>query len=285
MFPSIFLRSPFCGRFLRRYADLPATFITSPARCFLMRCRRTVTGWSTGPTRRRPLIFPHDRWLWLLQNGHGSFSSSSPPSSQHECWAVTRFWYLQNRWAMNLTYVLDYRFARTPDGVIWTDTAYDQTFWEPYLRVFDQVTILSRVREVSKADSAWLPVNSERVRVEALPHYLGPREFLKRSAQIQACVRKALQLPCAVILRVPSQLAVVAASQLRRLHKPYGVEVVGDASAAFAPGVVKVKGRAFLRQWFTHSQTKICHNAVAVSYVAECLRRRYPSNKKATTLV
>jgi lipopolysaccharide/colanic/teichoic acid biosynthesis glycosyltransferase len=186
---------------------------------------------------------------------------------------------------MNLTYVLDYRFARTPDGVIWTDTAYDQTFWEPYLRVFDQVTILSRVREVSKADSAWLPVNSERVRVEALPHYLGPREFLKRSAQIQACVRKALQLPCAVILRVPSQLAVVAASQLRRLHKPYGVEVVGDASAAFAPGVVKVKGRAFLRQWFTHSQTKICHNAVAVSYVAECLRRRYPSNKKATTLV
>ena len=34
---------------------------------------------------------------------------------------------------MKLIYVLDYRFARRPDGTVWTDTAYDEAFWEPYL--------------------------------------------------------------------------------------------------------------------------------------------------------
>ena len=62
------------------------------------------------------------------------------------------------------------------------------------------------------------------------------------SAEIRASMRKVLGQPGAVILRVPSQLSIVAAEELRKIRKPYGVEVVGDASAAFAPGVVKVQG-------------------------------------------
>jgi lipopolysaccharide/colanic/teichoic acid biosynthesis glycosyltransferase len=186
---------------------------------------------------------------------------------------------------MNLTYVLDYRFARTPDGAIWTDTAYDEAFWEPYLKVFDRVTLLSRVRDVAEKDPSWLRVDSDQVMVEPLPHYLGPIEFLKRSRQIRTSMRRTLAQPGAVILRVPSQLSIVAAAQLRNIRKPYGVEVVGDASAAFAPGVVEVAGRALLRQWFTLSQKKICRNAIASSYVAECLRSRYPSRNGAETLV
>jgi lipopolysaccharide/colanic/teichoic acid biosynthesis glycosyltransferase len=186
---------------------------------------------------------------------------------------------------MELIYVLDYRFARTPDGTIWTDTAYDEAFWEPYLRVFDQVTLVSRVREVLENEPSWLRVNSAQVAVEPLPHYLGPLEFLKKSAEIRASMRKVLGQPGAVILRVPSQLSIVAAEELRKIRKPYGVEVVGDASAAFAPGVVKVRGRALLRQWFSRSQRKICREAMAAAYVAKCLQQRYPANGQAETLV
>jgi lipopolysaccharide/colanic/teichoic acid biosynthesis glycosyltransferase len=186
---------------------------------------------------------------------------------------------------MNLIYVLDYRFARTPDGIVWTDTAYDESFWDPYLEVFDRVTLLSRVREVPERSPAWMRVNSNQVVVEPLPHYLGPVEFLKRSKEIRAAMRRALEQPGAVILRVPSQLSIVAASELRKIRKPYGVEVVGDASAAFAPRVVDVPGRPLLRQWFTRSQKRICRNAIASSYVAECLRYRYPSKNSAETLV
>jgi lipopolysaccharide/colanic/teichoic acid biosynthesis glycosyltransferase/glycogen synthase len=186
---------------------------------------------------------------------------------------------------MKLIYVIDYRFARTPDGTIWTDTAYDEAFWEPYLQVFDQVTLVSRVREVVDRDPAWLRVNSDRVSVAPLPHYLGPLEFFKKSVEIRASMRKILGQPGTVILRVPSQLSIVAAAELRKIRKPYGVEVVGDASAAFAPGVVKVKGRALLRQWFSRSQRNICRQAMAAAYVAECLHRRYPGAKQAETLV
>jgi len=178
---------------------------------------------------------------------------------------------------MNLIYIIDYRFARTPDGVIWTDTAYDRAFWEPCLQVFDKVTLLSRVRDVPESNSSWLPVSSERVVVEALPHYLGPREFLKQSAQIRLRMREILDQPGAVILRVPSQLSSVAAGELRKMKKDYAVEVVGDANAAFAPDVVRVPGRAAMRYWFTRSQERVCGDATAAAYVAKCLQARYPS--------
>src|ERR1700760_3476564 len=186
---------------------------------------------------------------------------------------------------MNLIYVLDYRFARTPDGVIWTDTAYDHSFWEPHLQAFDTVTLVSRVREVAEKSAGWLPVNFDRVTVEALPHYLGPVEFLKQSRKIRARMREIFATPAAVILRVPSQLSSMAASELDKLGKGYAVEVVGDASAAFAPKVVKVAGRSLLRAWFTRSQEMICRKAIAAAYVANCLKARYPSERSREMFV
>jgi glycosyltransferase involved in cell wall biosynthesis len=186
---------------------------------------------------------------------------------------------------MNLIYVLDYRFARTPDGVIWTDTAYDCNFWEPHLQIFDAVTLVSRVREVAAKGANWLPVSSDRVAIEALPHYLGPVEFLKNSGRIRARMREIFDAPGAVILRVPSQLSSMAAAEMKRLGKGYAVEVVGDPSAALARGVVKVTGRPLFRYWFTRSQERICRDAIAAAYVAKPILARYPVGRNKGSLV
>src|ERR1700761_2469498 len=275
----------YCVKFLRRYDVRRAIFTTSRASCFSRPCTRLDMKSLTGSIPQRPLISHLGLLRWPVQSCLARQCLRCHPKSPFVYLAVIPCWYSQNRLIMNLTYVLDYRFARTPDGVIWTDTAYDAAFWEPYLRVFDQVTLLSRVRDVPDKSPAWLRVNSNQVVVEPLPHYLGPVEFLKRSKQIRRTLGRMLAQPGAVILRVPSQLSIVAAVELRKLRKDYGVEVVGDATAAFAPGVVDVAGRAFLRQWFTRSQKKICRNAIASSYVAECLHRRYPSKRGAVTLI
>ena len=186
---------------------------------------------------------------------------------------------------MDLIYVLDYRFARTPDGDIWTDTSYDAAFWDPYLRVFDQVVLISRVREVAAAGQTWRRVNSSLVSVLPLPHYLGPTQFIRQSAQIRRLMRKYLQRPGAVMLRVPSQLSNCAAARLQKMQRPYSVEVVGDASASLAPGVIRARGRSFFRWWFTRCQKQQCANAVGASYVARILNERYPARTGATVLI
>lgn len=186
---------------------------------------------------------------------------------------------------MDIIYLIDYRFARTPDGAIWTDTAYDAVFWEPYLHVFDRVKLLSRVRDVPVAEQSWRRVDSNRISVLPLPYYLGPIQFVRQSGQIRRLMNKYFQQPGAIVLRAPSQLSNTAAAQLRKMHRPYGVDVVGDASAALAPGVVRARGRAFFRWWLARCQRRQCVDAMGVSYVARILQERYPANAKAETLV
>ncbi len=52
---------------------------------------------------------------------------------------------------MDLLYILDHRFARTPGGEVWTDSLYETAFWRRYLTVFDRVRVIARVREVKAA--------------------------------------------------------------------------------------------------------------------------------------
>lgn len=186
---------------------------------------------------------------------------------------------------MDLTYVHDYRFHRTPDGAVWTETAYDHSFWERYLRVFDRVKLISRVKAVAEREETWLRVDGNGVSVAAVPYYLGPLHFLARANQVRECITSALTPGSAVILRIPSQLSNCAAAILQRRGVPYGVEVVGDPHAAMAKKVVKHPLRPLLRWWFTRNQRLQCSAALGASYVSEGLRRAYRPGRGASVLV
>src|SRR5689334_17486998 len=134
---------------------------------------------------------------------------------------------------MLLAYVLDYRFARTPDGVVWSDTLYDASFWSRYLTIFDRVRLIARVQQVREAEPHWVRVDSDQVHVHAVPFYHGPFQYVRRRGAITRAVEEALHDVRAVLLRVPSQLSTCAAGVLQNSGKPFGVEVVGDPSDSF----------------------------------------------------
>jgi glycosyltransferase involved in cell wall biosynthesis len=178
---------------------------------------------------------------------------------------------------MNLVVTLEYRFDRTPDGSVWTLTAFPREFWDRYLAVFDTVRLVARVHDVSSVSAGWKRVDGECVSFAAVPHYLGPGQFIPKARTVVRAVQSAVTPADAVIMRVPSHLASVLTSFLSRTYHPYGVEVVGDPYDAFAPGAVRHPLRLFFRWLFTRQLKWQCSHACGAAYVTQCiLQRRYP---------
>lgn len=185
---------------------------------------------------------------------------------------------------MRLIALLEQRFDRTPDGIVWTHSGFSHSFWARYLEIFDEVRVVARVREVEAIVSDAKTASGQRVTFAPVPHYIGLAQYLQRLPVVRCTVRSAIRADDAVILRVPSQLANVVAPMLHSVGHPYGVEVVGDPYDVFAPGAVRHPFRPFFRWWFSRNLKAQCAKACAAAYVTEhALQRRYPADPSAFT--
>ena len=185
---------------------------------------------------------------------------------------------------MRVVIPLEYRFDRTPDGAVWTQTVFAYPFWKRYLAIFDQVRVVARIREVPAVPPEWKRADGEAVSFAAVPYYVGPWQYLKRMRQIGIATREAVGSSDAVILRVGSQIAATMAPIFRRNGRPFGVEVVHDPYDLFAPGAVEHPLRPIFRWWFTTQLRRQCAAACAAAYVTEhALQRRYPPASSAFT--
>lgn len=178
---------------------------------------------------------------------------------------------------LNLAVVLEFRFEQTPDGALWTNSAFARPFWERYLKHFEEVSIVARANQVESPSGGTRLASGDRVGVCAIPHFVGPAGFARRSSAVRAALAEAVASADAVVLRAPGTLATVAQSILTRQQVPYAVEVVGDPHDVFAPGVVPHPGRAFFRWWYARGLRAACDGAAVAAYVTEhALQRRYP---------
>jgi glycosyltransferase involved in cell wall biosynthesis len=178
---------------------------------------------------------------------------------------------------MHVVVALDFRFEATPDGSIWSSTAYSHTFWQRYLDVFDGVRIVARAASVQEPQPGDRRVDGPSVEFLPVPFYLGPAQYLLRARQIRRAAHRAIGEHDAVILRVGSQLANCLTQVLWRSRRPYGLEVVGDPQDAFAPRAIRHPLRPFLRWRNTRVLRRQCANACGAAYVTEsALQSRYP---------
>lgn len=178
---------------------------------------------------------------------------------------------------MNVVVSLEYRFHRTPDGKVWTQTTFPYAFWQRYMEVFDQVKVVARVQDVASVPENWQQANGEGVSFAAIPYYVGPYQYLLKARQVKQAARNAVSQTDAVIFRLSSQIASCIQPMLRTTGHPYGVEVVSDPYDVFAPGSVKHPLRPFFR-WLSPQQLRReCLDACASAYVTQyALQQRYP---------
>lgn len=182
---------------------------------------------------------------------------------------------------MNLVVTVDYRFSRTPDGAIWTQTTFPYSFWQRYLEVFDSVRVIARVGEIQSVPANWQRADGERITFAVIPYYVGPWQYLRKADRVQQAIKNAVSETDAIILRVHSNIANAIEPWLNSSGHPYGLEVIGDPYDVFSPGSVRHPLRPFFRWWFTYKLKGQCAKASAISYVTkEALQRRYVPNDK-----
>jgi hypothetical protein len=137
---------------------------------------------------------------------------------------------------MKVLVTCEHRFYRSADGRVWTDTQCPYSFWRRYLDEFDHVDVLARVQPVDALPEGWREASGPSVRFIDVPYYLGPVEYLKVRGAVRRVVASAVRGSDATLLRIPSQLGGIAAETLRRLGRPYSLEVVGDPYEVFSAG-------------------------------------------------
>ncbi len=177
-----------------------------------------------------------------------------------------------------LLIVFDHRFQRGPDGIVFSTKSYGYSFFaKRYLRVFDDVTILTRVAPTPAGVGDGEPTEGPGVTVASLGDWHGPLGLFRAWQRIRGQLDRRLEAADAVLMIAPGALASMAHRRLRRVRRPFGIEVVGDPYDAMAPGSMHHPLRPLLRWSATKDLRRVCRAAAAASYVTrEALQRRYP---------
>lgn len=165
------------------------------------------------------------------------------------------------------------------DGSIWTSATYGYDFFKRYLKVFDKVRLVTRLKKENDLDTKKLiRVDGDGLEVYPLPFYVGPWEYAMNYFKIKQSLEQAISDCDCAILRIPDQLPFQIFRKLKKKKIPCAVEVVAHSWDILAPGTTKTILRPLLRRYWDFYQKKLCKNADGVSYVTkDYLQRRYPS--------
>ncbi|MDT0604078.1 glycosyltransferase [Thalassotalea castellviae] len=177
---------------------------------------------------------------------------------------------------MNVIVNCEFRFYQTPDGKVWTPSSFEYDFWMRYAAVFEQVTVVARIKPVSTVSPDWLQANGKQVNFHALPHYIGLKALIIALPRLIKSLLAVIKLDGLLLFRVPSQTATIATYLLKK-NQPYAVEVIGDPYDVFSTGVGGKLAAPWLKMFSKRTLQKQCQHALGASYVTECyLQQRYP---------
>lgn len=129
---------------------------------------------------------------------------------------------------MRLLFVHDHRFYRDSSGNVLTSGSLPAAIWERYLAHFDSLQVVGRDGGLAAAGANYAVSSRPRVGFELVPD-AGYGRLLLAPGPFRDRIRSALAQCDAAVVRLPSELGFIAASECRRMGKPYAVEMVGCA--------------------------------------------------------
>lgn len=178
----------------------------------------------------------------------------------------------------NVLFVHDHYF------VTWGDQVYSDKLpystWQRYLDAFDSVTVFAR-QSVSRVEPESLSLSSgPNVNFAFAPSLSSVGMFVRNRRQQRDRLRRILECHDRVIVRLPSEYGLLAASIAKTLGKPYLVEVVGSAwDAYWNYGHPNAKAYAPVAEFRMRSAVAAAPMAIYVSQFF--LQRRYPPARGA----
>ncbi len=157
----------------------------------------------------------------------------------------------------------------------------DEILLKRYLRVFDNIILALRTKEVDTLDPFYsIPLKDSRIEVFEIPMFQGPKELVKVYFKVKKVIKSASNKADMGIFRLPSTVGTIACNYIKDKGKPYLIEVVANP---YETGVKIQNFIISLLMNIIHRSLVInCKKAKGVAYVTKKkLPDYYPADNKA----
>lgn len=172
---------------------------------------------------------------------------------------------------------LEHRFYQV-NGKVYTKLAFPYYYWKDYLTFFDKVTVIARVKNVSKVEEGMILVSGDGVEVYPLPYYLGIKDFVRTLPSLMRSLSRASKKYDHFLLRSGNSTNILF-FMLLKARKPYIREYPGNVKQ----GVIGFAGDSFLIKslaTFLDELAKVqARYSKANSFVSSYCYELYKSNK------
>ena len=159
------------------------------------------------------------------------------------------------------------------DGHYYCNNAiYGQDFWQRYLRIFSEITVITRVEKNSNNNRTYNNrVDCEGVKIHAIPFARSMSGYIRSYFQIRVSIKEAINSAEIIIIRLPSVIGFITYRLAKKRKKIVGIEVVADPFYAYYTNKIA-------RILYKYKLKSVCKSANGVSYVTEhYLQKFYPS--------
>ena len=174
---------------------------------------------------------------------------------------------------MKALFVHSVRFVRTPDGRVFSEGQFSYDGWDRYLKYFDELMVIGRMSERTKAPEKWNLSSGPRVTLIGTPDDHGKPLMQLQEGEARAVIKRAMADCDAVIVR-QSKLGWLAAQEAERTRKPWAIEVVCNAWDSYWNYGLIGKLYAPVAEW--KSRRWINRAGFAKYVTREYLQQRYP---------
>jgi glycosyltransferase involved in cell wall biosynthesis len=182
------------------------------------------------------------------------------------------------RGIVSVLFCHDHRFIVGPDGAVYSRGQFSEAIVARYERGFGELRIAARTKPVpSPFDSSrFNRVFTDSTRLVALPNLSNAKSLIFKDAAASRELEDVMRSVDAVVVRLPSEIGLLAGDVARRLRKPLITEVVGCAW----DGLMSHSGltaRAYASLALRRMRRAVARSDWTLYVTERFLQRRYPS--------
>lgn len=163
-------------------------------------------------------------------------------------------------------------------GKYYARTQEKNDFYQRYLRVFDQLRLVTRCVNEDKLGKTRVLLDDERIEYIPLPFFSGPAQYAKKYFKIGRQLRNITDGCDAAILRLPATVAQRVGKKVMQSGIPYAMELVFDATDAYE-NATNLLERA-LWKMIDMQMKQLCDHSDGVSCVTERYMQQHYTSKK-----
>ena len=186
---------------------------------------------------------------------------------------------------MKAIFCYDHIFVEDSARRVYSPGQFSADVWHRYLELFETLTVVGRRRSLDEMRRAsdFNLASAPGVSFLFLPNLSSVAGLTWRRAEAKRRLREAIQAVDAVIIRLPSEIGLLAAQLAYRLRKPTAIEVAGCPwDGLWNYGTLAARLYAPIRTW--RMRREVRRSSFALYVTRHFLQRRYPAFGRTTAV-